>query len=219
MRTFAVWIGLALVATSALSGCSGKTESPSAQVSCADLVKSATLTHPDHTKITFVTSKGEFKAELFDEKAPTTVANFKKYAEEKFYDGVLFHRIIKNFMVQTGGMATNGQFKTATHDPIKNEAASSGCRNTEYTLSMARTNAPDSATNQFFVNTADNPTLDPSSQSAGYAVFGVVVEGRNVVDTIENTPTGTHTQGAHCQQDSSPSCPKEDIVLQTVRVV
>lgn len=173
-----------------------------------------------HTFVALATSEGCIVAELHDDKVPITVANFVTYVDEGFYTDLLFHRIIKDFMVQTGGMKRDGSFKEPTHAPIKNEAAASGLENVEFTLSMARTTAPDSATNQFFINTDDNrASLDPQGGSAGYAVFGLVVQGRDVVEAIEDTPVTAYSQGRHCQPDNTPSCPTRDVVLHSVEVL
>ncbi|MFO0725662.1 MAG: peptidylprolyl isomerase [Myxococcota bacterium] len=137
------------------------------------------------------TSMGTIKAELYADKAPITVKNFLEYADAKFYDGTIFHRVINNFMIQGGGFDANMSQKP-THDPIKNEAAN-GLKNTVGTLAMARTAIPDSATAQFFINVKDNSFLDfrdPSPQGIGYAVFGKVIEGMDVVDKIKAVPTG-----------------------------
>lgn len=225
MRT-AVIASLAVIAT-VLAGCSHQ-GTPTTSVPCADLISQADLSDDAHTVIEITTSKGSFKAELFDDKTPITVENFKGYASSGFFDGTLFHRIILDFMIQGGGMdAESGQMKSPTQDPIKNEARASGCTNLEYTLAMARTTQPDSATNQFFVNTKDNCFLDArehsscpeNAQEAGYAAFGVVVEGRDVVDAIENTSTTTYDPNRKCQDDGSKSCPLEEVVIQSVKVI
>ena len=135
------------------------------------------------------TSVGVIEIELDREKAPVTVDNFVAYVEEGFYDGLVFHRVIEGFMIQGGGFSPDGVQKE-THDPIKNEARN-GLKNERGTLAMARTSNPDSATSQFFINLVDNSFLDyPNPDGHGYAVFGRVVEGMDVVDAIESTPTG-----------------------------
>jgi len=142
------------------------------------------------------TSKGLIVVELDHEKAPITAANFKQYVEEKFYDGTIFHRVIKGFMIQGGGMTPDMKEKE-TRETIKNEA-DNGLPNEKYTIAMARTNEPHSASSQFFINSADNAFLDhssPTSRGWGYAVFGKVIEGRDVVDAIESVKT--HTKGWH----------------------
>jgi len=137
------------------------------------------------------TSMGEFVIELDFEKAPKTAANFQQYVEEGFYDGLIFHRVINGFMIQGGGMDENMKEK-GTRAPIKNEA-NNGLKNKCYTLSMARTMDPHSASSQFFINVKDNPFLDFSSETPqgwGYAVFGKVVKGTEVVDAIKGVETG-----------------------------
>lgn len=158
------------------------------------------------------TSEGTFRAELDDVKAPKSAANFVEYARSGHYDGTIFHRVIKGFMVQGGGFAPGMKQKPAG-EPIANEAAN-GLRNSRYTLAMARTNDPHSATAQFFINTKDNGFLDhqaPSGQGWGYAVFGRVVDGTDVVDRIEAVRTGR--SGFH------DDVPQTDVVIQRVTVV
>jgi peptidyl-prolyl cis-trans isomerase B (cyclophilin B) len=137
------------------------------------------------------TSAGTMQIELDDERAPVTVQNFLDYVRKGHYDGTVFHRVIKGFMLQGGGFdADMNQKPTAA--AIKNEA-NNGLKNKRYTLSMARTSAPHSATSQFFINTVDNGFLDFTAESAqgwGYAVFGRVVQGTEVVDAIEKVRTG-----------------------------
>lgn len=142
------------------------------------------------------TGKGLIVIELDCDKAPNTAANFKQYVEEGFYDGAIFHRVIPDFMIQGGGMTPDMQEKK-TRAPIKNEA-DNGLVNEKYTIAMARTNDPHSATAQFFINSKDNAFLNhkaPSGAGWGYCVFGKVVEGRDVVDAIEAVKT--HTVGWH----------------------
>lgn len=139
------------------------------------------------------TSMGDIVIELDFEKAPKTAANFQQYVEEGFYDGLIFHRVINGFMVQGGGMDENMKEK-ATREPIKNEA-NNGLKNDCYTLAMARTMDPHSASSQFFINVKDNGFLNFSSETPqgwGYAVFGKVVEGTDVVDQIKTVATGRH---------------------------
>lgn len=137
------------------------------------------------------TSHGDMIIELAEDQAPLTVDNFLKYAEEGFYNGTIFHRVIEGFMIQGGGFNENYARK-ATRAAIPNEA-NNGLRNLRYTISMARTNAPHSATSQFFINTEDNSNLDHQGATPrgwGYAVFGRVVKGHEVVDKISRLPTG-----------------------------
>ncbi len=136
------------------------------------------------------TNFGDITLELNAEKAPITVANFLHYVEKGFYDGVIFHRVIDGFMIQGGGFDTNMKQK-ATDAEIKNEA-DNGLSNDAYTIAMARTSIPDSASSQFFINVADNDFLNhtaPTSSGWGYCVFGKVVEGMDVVDKIKGVKT------------------------------
>lgn len=133
--------------------------------------------------VKMVTSKGEIQIELYADKASTTVENFKNYANSGFYEQTVFHRVIKGFMIQGGGMTADLE-KKPTDTPIKNESYNQ-LRNKRGTISMARTNAPDSATSQFFINHVDNRALDfDGPYKPGYAVFGKVVKGMDVVDAI-----------------------------------
>lgn len=141
---------------------------------------------------TISTSMGNIELELFKSKAPTTVANFIEYAESGFYEGVIFHRVIPNFMIQSGGFDSN-LAKKSTKDPIKNEAKPF-VPNRRGTIAMARTSVPNSATSQFFINLVDNTNLNKSSSSAGYAVFGKVLEGMIVADQISRLQTGIQNQ-------------------------
>lgn len=158
------------------------------------------------------TSKGVIKIELFADKAPITVKNFLKYVEDKHYDGTIFHRVIDGFMIQGGGY-TPGMNEKATRPPIKNEATN-GLSNRRGTIAMARTNDPDSATAQFFINVVDNPNLDRRDGSAGYCVFGKVIEGMDVVDAIRSVPTRDVQRGGRILWEA---VPVEDIVIRSVR--
>jgi peptidyl-prolyl cis-trans isomerase B (cyclophilin B) len=153
------------------------------------------------------TSRGDITVELDDTAAPESARNFLAYVNKGHYDGTVFHRVIKGFMVQGGGFEP-GMKQRPTDAPIANEA-DNGLKNRHYTLAMARTNAPHSATAQFFINTADNRFLDhtaPTAQGWGYAVFGKVVAGNDVVDAIENVKTAN--RGGHAD------VPVEDVVIQ-----
>lgn len=137
------------------------------------------------------TTLGDIKLELDEEKAPETVANFMTYVKEGFYTGTIFHRVIKDFMIQGGGLTSGLVDKENRHAPIKNEA-DNGLSNLKYTIAMARTQAPHSATSQFFINTKDNLFLNHTSKDMygwGYCVFGKVVDGFDVVDKIEAVQT------------------------------
>lgn len=137
------------------------------------------------------TSKGDIKVELDKEKAPISVENFLSYVNDGYYNETIFHRVIKDFMIQGGGFTTDNKQKP-TKDPIKNEAKN-GLLNARGTIAMARTSAVDSATSQFFINQKDNKFLDHGVRDYGYAVFGKVVEGMDVVDKIAAIPTETVT--------------------------
>jgi peptidyl-prolyl cis-trans isomerase B (cyclophilin B) len=162
--------------------------------------------------VEMVTSAGALRIELDDEKAPKSVANFLAYVAKGHYANTVFHRVIKGFMVQGGGFAP-GMSQKPTDAPITNEA-NNGLKNKKYTLAMARTSVPHSATAQFFINTKDNGFLDftaESPQGWGYAVFGRVVSGSEVVDAIEAVRTGR--KGMH------DDVPVEDVVIQSVTVI
>lgn len=178
------------------------------------LVLLGMLTHASAEENTVVqvkmqTTKGEMIIDLYPDKAPKTVANFLRYVDEGFYDGTLFHRVIDGFMIQGGGFKQDMQRK-ATHEPVENEA-DNGLRNTIGTLAMARTSDPHSATSQFFINVNNNTNLDfreRTPRAWGYAVFGRVSQGMDVVAAIKNVPT-TH-QGMY--QD----VPAEPVIIQHV---
>ena len=156
------------------------------------------------------TSHGKISIELFAEKAPITVKNFLQYTDDKFYDGTIFHRVIADFMIQGGGFEA-GQLdreKKKTRDPIKNEAGN-GVANERGTIAMARTDDPDSATAQFFINVKDNDFLNRAGNKAGYAVFGKVVSGMDIVDKIRQVETGRRAG----QKD----VPTQDVVIRSVR--
>ena len=152
------------------------------------------------------TTAGALRIELDDEKAPLSVANFLDYVKQGHFDGTVFHRVIKGFMVQGGGFEV-GMKQKEVGAPIKNEA-NNGLKNKRYTLAMARTSDPHSATAQFFINASDNAFLDFKAENAqgwGYAVFGRVVEGTEVVDSIESARTGR--KGFH------DDVPLEDVLI------
>jgi peptidyl-prolyl cis-trans isomerase B (cyclophilin B) len=143
----------------------------------------------DNPKVLMKTTKGDITIELYPDKAPLSVANFLSYVNEKFYDGTVFHRVIKNFMIQGGGMTEDFQEKPAK-DPIQNEAKN-GLKNKRGTLAMARMAEPHTASSQFYINHVDNPGLDygQAADGWGYCVFGSVIEGMDVVDAIATSPT------------------------------
>ena len=162
--------------------------------------------------IKLTTNHGVISLELNAEKAPKTVANFLAYVEAGHYDGTIFHRVIKNFMIQGGGMEPNMNQKPCSA-PIENEAAN-GLKNKRGSIAMARTNDPHSATAQFFINVVDNDFLNftsPSGSGWGYCVFGEVVDGMDVVDKIRAVATGN--KGFH--QD----VPKEDVIIEKAEIV
>jgi len=143
-------------------------------------------------QVKFVTNMGEFVAEVYPDKAPKTVENFLQYVRDKHYEGTIFHRVIANFMIQGGGYDAR-YIERPTRAPVMHEGlealSKGGPRNTVGTLAMARTNAPNSATAQFFINVVDNGFLDPNPQQPGYTVFGKVVSGMDVINRIRATPT------------------------------
>ncbi|GAB7219438.1 peptidylprolyl isomerase [Vibrio comitans] len=140
-----------------------------------------------NTKVVFETTQGNFTIQLDEEKAPVTSANFLRYVEDGSYAGTIFHRVIPGFMAQGGGFDEEMN-QIQTYGPIKNEA-SNGLKNKVASVAMARTNNPDSATRQFFINYSDNAFLNYSSSNPGYAVFGQVVEGYDVVQKMASVPT------------------------------
>jgi cyclophilin family peptidyl-prolyl cis-trans isomerase len=159
------------------------------------------------------TSLGSIKVELYPDKAPITVKNFLSYVDDRFYNDTIFHRVIPNFMIQGGGFVQGFRPKKA-RDPIKNEA-SNGLSNRRGTIAMARTNVPDSATAQFFINVVDNEGLDrdKTPDRVGYCVFGKVVDGMDVVDKIKAVATSG---------DSGfplPNAPLKDVIIKSVRRV
>ena len=158
------------------------------------------------------TSMGDITIKLNTEKAPKTAENFKNYVEAGFYDGLIFHRVINGFMIQGGGFEP-GMKQRETNDPIDNEA-NNGLKNAKYTLAMARTMDPHSATGQFFINVADNAFLDHKSETVdgwGYAVYGEGIEGTDVVERIKAVPTTF--KGGH--QD----VPTEDVIIEKATLI
>ena len=161
--------------------------------------------------VTWGNNKGTLKIELEDDKAPITVKNFLSYVDEGFFDGTIFHRVISNFMVQGGGFEPGMRQKT-TKPTIKNEL-SNGLSNQKGTLAMARTNVPDSASSQFFINVTDNLFLDKAQAQdrVGYCVFGRVIEGMDVVDKIKSVATGS--------KSGHGDVPTHDVVISSVKRV
>lgn len=162
----------------------------------------------NNTIVEMKTSMGNIEIELFNDKAPISAKNFEDYTKAKFYNGTIFHRVIPGFMVQGGGM-TADLIEKPTRPAIQNES-SNGLSNKRGTLAMARTNLPHSATSQFFINVVDNNFLDRSTNNAGYAVFGQVTKGMDVVDKITKVPTGR--AGPH--QD----VPKQPVKILSVNI-
>lgn len=139
-------------------------------------------------KVLLTTTAGDITIELYPEDAPISVENFIGYVNENFYDGIIFHRVIKDFMIQTGGHRFDMTPKPPSKPPIVNES-NNGLKNVKYSVAMARTRIPDSATSQFFINHKDNAFLDGQKGRPGYAVFGKVVKGMDVVEKIANSKT------------------------------
>ena len=170
---------------------------------------------PAAPQVKFQTSAGDFVVEVYPDKAPKTVENFLQYVNDKHYDGTIFHRVIANFMIQGGGYDVR-YAERKTRAPVMHEGrdalAKGGPRNTVGTIAMARTNDPNSATAQFFINVQDNYFLDPSPQAYGYTVFGKVVSGMDVVQKIRVTPTGA---GGPFPTD----VPKSPIVINSASMV
>jgi len=192
--------GLLMAITVAVAPATGLTQDNSTSKQGANMVT-----------VTMETNKGVITLELDREKAPDSVENFVTYAKSGHYDGTIFHRVIPGFMIQGGGFDTSMQQKD-TKPPIKNEAAN-GLKNNKGTVAMARTNVPDSATSQFFINVKDNDFLNhtsPTPQGWGYAVFGQVTDGMDVIESIENVSTAN--KGG--QQD----VPVSDVIIVKVTV-
>lgn len=184
---------------------------------CCSLILTALCAAPalaasSNPAVKLETTMGDIVVRLNAAKAPETVANFVAYVKAGHYDGTIFHRVIKDFMVQGGGMTPDMKEKP-TNKPIKNEA-SNGLKNQKYTIAMARTSDPHSATSQFFINTKDNTFLDfkaPSGTDWGYAVFGKVIKGQNVVDKIGAVATGR--RGMH------DDVPREPVIIKKATII
>ncbi len=176
-------------------------------------VTSANPVESNHPRVAIETNLGKIVLELNKNKAPVSVENFLRYVNEGFYDNTIFHRVISNFMVQGGGFTKSLQ-KKEVHAPIKNEA-DNGLKNDKGSIAMARTSDPHSATGQFFINVVNNDFLNhsaPTSQGWGYAVFGKVVEGMDVINKIRKQATGA--------QGPFPSdVPKQAVIMTTVTVI
>ncbi|MBS3742364.1 MAG: peptidyl-prolyl cis-trans isomerase [Candidatus Cloacimonetes bacterium] len=203
-----------LIASVLVAQTENKSEKKPAVQSEKSLKKGDKLNENNNPEAIIHTNFGDIRIELFKEKAPISVKNFMRYANESFYDSLIFHRIIPNFMIQGGGFDADGNRKNPTHEPIKNEATN-GLSNVKGTIAMARTNQIHSATSQFFINVKNNLFLDhkgPGSQY-GYAVFGKVIEGMEVVDEIKNVPTGTNPK--YGMKD----WPKKDVIIESVEII
>jgi peptidyl-prolyl cis-trans isomerase B (cyclophilin B) len=183
-----------------------------AALTAAVLSLTASAALAANPSVTLETSAGNIVIELYPDKAPKTVANFLQYANDGFYNGTIFHRVIDGFMIQGGGFES-GMKQKKVGTPVQNEATN-GLKNDAYTLAMARTSDPHSATAQFFINVADNDFLNhsaPTPQGWGYCVFGRVVEGKDVVDRIKKVRTGSRSG----HQD----VPQDDVVIEKAEVV
>lgn len=202
-----ILLSLATVAVFAL-GC-GQDEQPSSAKGTTLKTEPARASTGKDPIVLMETSLGDIKIELFPDKAPITVENFLNYANDKHYNGTIFHRVIPGFMAQGGGYEP-GMREKPTRQPIKNESYN-GELNKRGTLAMARTNAPDSATSQFFINVADNGFLNRAQarDGVGYCVFGRVIEGMDVVDRMVAVPK--LPQGDHV--------PAKDIIIKSARVI
>lgn len=164
------------------------------------------------SKVKLTTNHGDIVLQLDAEKAPLTTENFVQYVKDGHYDGTVFHRVIKGFMIQGGGFEA-GMSQKKTRPSIENEAAN-GLKNKKYSIAMARTMEPHSASAQFFINASDNDFLNHSGKNVqgwGYAVFGEVIEGREVVDAIEKVATGS--KAGH--QD----VPKDDVIIEKAEII
>lgn len=168
-----------------------------------ELVWCQSLTPTDSTKVVLTTSLGDITIALFDRNSPVTVKNFLAYVDSGFFAGTVFHRVIPGFMIQGGGYTTDLE-RRPTYPPIVNES-DNGVKNWRGTLAMARTSDPNSAASQFFINLVDNRNLDYRPGGPGYAVFGMVIEGMEVVDSIARVPTET--------REVFQNVPKEPVVI------
>ena len=168
----------------------------------------------ENVNVKIITNKGTIELELYADKAPITVENFVKYANDGFFNGTVFHRVINNFMIQGGGFTVEGIHKTDTYEQIQNEADNK-LSNEVGTIAMARTNNPHSATSQFFINVKDNSFLDHTDKKRGwgYCVFGKVTKGMDIVDAIKVVPT--HVNPKTGMQD----WPVEEIIIESIEVV
>jgi peptidyl-prolyl cis-trans isomerase A (cyclophilin A) len=206
-RTLARRLGIALTVAGFLAAGGPPAAADAPQPADATTAKQPQEKVEGHPVVVIKTSKGELRAELDAEKAPITVKNFLAYADAGFYDGTIFHRVIDGFMIQGGGFSADMEQKPAGA-PIKNEA-DNGLKNRRGTLAMARTSAVDSATAQFFINLTDNDFLDHGGRDFGYAVFGHVTEGMDVVDRIAKVQT--------TRKGPYEGVPAEPVVIESIR--
>jgi len=181
----------------------------SGTVGAEETVATETAAVEASPQVVIETTLGSFTLELYPDDAPATVENFLQYVDSGFYENTLFHRVIPGFMAQGGGF-TKGMVQKATKNPVKNESMT-GRSNERGTIAMARTNDPDSATSQFFVNVKDNWSLDAKGPQHGYTVFGAVTSGMDVVDKIVNVPTTS--------KNYFRDVPKEDVVILSTKRV
>lgn len=180
------------------------------------------LCNAENPKVLLETSQGNVTLELNQEKAPLTVKNFISYVEKKFYDNTVFHRVIDDFMIQGGGFSNEDPpAQKKPESPIKNEGKKSGLSNIRGSIAMARTNDPDSATSQFFINVVDNSKgLDPGGYSPeGYAVFGKVIKGMDVVDKIKKVKTGTSRLKTLSGVGAMRDVPVDKVIIKTAKLI
>jgi len=203
-RLLAVALGAPLLALGCHSGDLPDVGAGAAQAAEAPQQKPEAKGKP---VVVLKTSKGEIRIELDSQKAPITVKNFLAYVDAGFYDATIFHRVIDGFMIQGGGF-TKDMTQKPTNAPIKNEAEN-GLKNARGTIAMARTNVVDSATAQFFINLVDNQMLNHGSRDFGYAVFGHVTQGMDVVDAIAKVHTG--------QKGAFGDVPVEPVVIESIK--
>lgn len=200
------WLALSLLAVSACGNSQSNTGDPAASVQNSEVIDKS------GPQVTLVTSKGDITLQLFEQAAPLSVENFMQYVATDFYDNTIFHRVIPNFMIQAGGHTEDMTLKE-TRGTIENEA-DNGLKNVRGSVAMARMRAPNSASAQFFINVVDNPGLDfreKTMNGYGYAVFGEVIDGMDVVDVIRGVSTGTN--GPHRD------VPVEPVFIEDVIVV
>lgn len=168
------------------------------------------MTFAANTSVFMQTNLGDIEIELFDDEAPITVQNFKKYVEQGYYSDTIFHRVIKNFMIQGGGFNAQMTQKAPLYEPIINESLRNQLKNDYGTIAMARTADPHSATSQFYINVKDNAGLDAGHTTAGYAVFGRVTQGMDIVEYISKLPTAI--------QNGHQNVPKETVKILEIKI-